>query len=105
MSNFNQNDIDTLDTRFSMRMFIADLPRVLNEAFALIKKIINKIYDCTKDEIKVSSINTTTVKASTIITNSISLRDSSSGRTINYGEIDDMKNDIERIKEELGITR
>lgn len=105
MSTVKQNDIDTLDTRFGMRMFIADLPRVLNEAFALIKKIINKIYDCEKNEIKVSSIDTTTVKASTIITNSIALRDDVSGKTINYGEIDDMRNDIERIKEELGITR
>ena len=103
MSNFNQNDIDTLDTRFSMRMFIADLPRVLNEAFALIKKIINKIYDCTKDEIKVSSINTTTVTASTIITNRIAFKSNVPGDTITYDEIQEMKSAIERIKEELNI--
>lgn len=103
MSTITRNEIDNLDTRFSMRMFIADLPRVLNETFSLIKTIINKIYNTEIDELKAASINVETVKASTIITNSIAFKSNEPGDTITYGEIQEMKSAIERIKEELNI--
>ena len=104
MSTITRNEIDNLDTRFSMRMFIADLPRVLNETFSLIKTLINKIYNAGTDELKATSINVGTVKASTIITNSIAFKSNEPGdTTITYGEIQEMKSAIESIKEELNI--
>ncbi len=101
MSTIKKEDIDSLDNRFSMRMFIADLPRVLNETFSLIKTIINKIYNAETNELKAKSIDVETVKARAIITNSIAFR--SNEDTITYGEIQEMKSAIERIKEELNI--
>ncbi len=103
MSKINQSEIDSLDTRFSMRMFIADLPRVLNEAFALIKKFINTIYNCDTNELHATSMYTKTLKASTIITNNIAFQDSAGQKNITYGEIEDMKIAIERIKDVLNI--
>lgn len=103
MSKIYQSEIDSLDTRFSMRMFIADLPRVLNEAFALIKKFINTIYNCDTNELRATSMDTKTLKASTIITNNIAFQDSSGQKNITYGEIEDMKIAIERIKDVLNI--
>ena len=103
MSTITRKEIDNLDTRFSMRMFIADLPRVLNETFSLIKTIINKIYNAETNELKANSIDVGTVKASTIITNSIAFKSNITGDTIKYDEIQEMKNAIERIKEELNI--
>lgn len=101
MSTITRKEIDNLDTRFSMRMFIADLPRVLNETFSLIKTIINKIYNADINELKAKSIDVETVKTRAIITNSIAFR--SNEDTITYGEIQEMKSAIERIKEELNI--
>lgn len=103
MSTITRKEIDNLDTRFSMRMFIADLPRVLNETFSLIKTIINKIYNADTNELKAASIDVGTVKASTIITNSIAFKSNITGDTIKYDEIQEMKSAIERIKEELNI--
>lgn len=103
MSTITRKEIDNLDTRFSMRMFIADLPRVLNETFSLIKTIINKIYNADTNELKATSIDVGTVKASTIITNSIAFKSNITGDTIKYDEIQEMKSAIERIKEELNI--
>ena len=103
MSTITRKEIDNLDTRFSMRMFIADLPRVLNETFSLIKTIINKIYNADTNELKAASIDVGTVKASTIITNSIAFKSNETGDTIKYDEIQEMKSAIERIKEELNI--
>ena len=98
-----KENINSLDARFSMRMFISDLPRVLNEAFMVVKNVFNSFYDAEKDEISTTTINVGTLKSSTIITNNIAIKDSSSGKTINYEELYEIKERLSKIENILGI--
>lgn len=101
-----QDNINTLDNRFGMRMFIADLPRVLNETFNVIKNVFVKIYDANENKLKADKADITTLTSSTIITNNIVIKDSSTGKTLSFNELDDIvkiKEDIEKIKFNLGI--
>lgn len=103
MSNISQNDIDTLDSRFSTRMFIADLPRVLNEAFKTIKTVIKRIYDAGEHKITVDKASVGTLTTSTLITNNITFApgsdDVNATKNINYSEIQEIKRLADKIGE------
>lgn len=104
MSNtVSQNDIETLDSRFSSRMFIADLPRVLNDAFKTIKNVIKRIYNATENKITVDKANVVTLTTSTLITNNITFApgsdDTNATKNINYSEIQEIKRLADKIGE------
>lgn len=91
-----QDNINTLDSRFSMRMFISDLPRVLNETFSVIKNAL-VFYKPQNDEIKVTNINVGTLQASTVITNNIAFKDTSTNKSINFNELEHIKEQYETV--------
>lgn len=93
-----KDNINTLDSRFNIRMFIADLPRVLNETFSVIKNAFG-FYDAENNKIEITRIDVGTLQASTVITNNIAFKDSSSNKTINFQEIEEISNRYNAIPE------
>lgn len=93
-----KDNINTLDSRFNIRMFISDLPRVLNETFSVIKNAFG-FYDAENNKIEITRIDVGTLQASTVITNNIAFKDSSSNKTINFQEIEEISNRYNAIPE------
>ena len=98
-----KNDINTLDSRISMRMFIADLPRVLNEMFKVIKTVFNTIYDPDTNKLKADSAEIRTLRATTIISNNVAISSQDSTKTINYEQLEDISRRLTQIENILGI--
>lgn len=106
--NVTQENINNLDKQFNIRMFISDMPRVLNDIFKTIKNVILNIYDVENKTLKSKKGEFETVTTSTIITNNIALK--GDNKTISYNELEQIKNDIvtltteiDNIKSKLGI--
>lgn len=94
------SDFKDLKNKFSIRNFITDLPRMLNEAFTVIYEVVTKFYDISNDKIKVNSADIDYLRATTIVSNNITFN-SSTGETFNYAnltnEIDELKSRLDNI--------
>jgi hypothetical protein len=109
-----QDNINTLDSRFNMRMFLADMPRVLNETFKVIKSALTKVYNAETDELQSTKVKTGTLQASTVIANNISFKGGDDSKTLRYEEvleikkladsIKKMQDDIDKIKTQMNIN-
>lgn len=86
-----------LKEKFSIRNFISDLPRMLNNAFTVIYEVITQFYDITNDKIDVTSAKITYLNADTIVSNNITFN-SSTGETFNYANL---TNDVAELKSRL----
>ena len=77
-ANVSTSDLKKLETKFSIKNFISDLPRMLNEAFSVIYKCITSFYDPDKDTLKSSSAEIDYITASTIVCQNITIKNSDS---------------------------
>ena len=83
--------------QFSIKNFISDLPRLLNDAFKTVCDCINGFYDSEKDEINVQKANIDYIVATTIVAQNMKIADSSSG-TYNFQSLIDR---IEALENEM----
>ena len=65
--------------QFSIRNFIADFPRMLNEAFKTICDCINKFYDTKTETLNAQKANIDYITATTISAQNLRVTDSSTG--------------------------
>lgn len=96
-SKISQNEINSLDERFSIGMFLADLPRVLNNAFGVVKRALN-FYDATKDKIETDNAKFSRLESTTIITKNLSLQNNGENDTITYDTIANILDRLEKLE-------
>ena len=91
------NNLKDLCTKFSVRNFITDLPRMLNDAFMVIYNVITKFYDIDNDKIRATKGDIDYLTASTLVTNNLTFN-SSTGEKFNYSEL---VSEISSLKEKI----
>jgi hypothetical protein len=96
-----KNDIDSLDNRFSINMFLTDLPRVLNNTFSVLKKALNKFYDPTQNKLTSDIGKFTRVESNSIITRNLSLLNENGTDTISYDTIAELLKRVEELENKL----
>lgn len=96
-----KQDIETLNNRFSLNMFLTDLPRVLNNAFGVIQTALKQIYDASQDKITSDQAKFNRVEATTVIAKNLSLLNADNSDTISYDTITDILNRLEQIEQKI----
>lgn len=93
-----QSDIRSICTKFSVKNFLADLPRMLNEAFGKICDCIFSFYDADNGDIhlkNISKIEASYIDATTIVAQNIRFK-GSDGTMYNYNDIGTILEKIEK---------
>lgn len=98
-----KSEINSLDTRLSVNMFLADIPKVVNNAFNVIKTALNSFYDAAQGKIFSDLAKFTRLEADTIITKNISLLNGDSSDTITFDVINEVSERLTRIEKELKL--
>jgi len=69
-----KSELNDLKTKFSIRHFVADLPRLLNEAFGKIVNCITYFYDPDEEVIKANKAEITYIDATTIVAQNLKFK-------------------------------
>jgi hypothetical protein len=91
------SQLKELCTKFSVKNFVADLPRMLNEAFTVLYNCITSFYNPDDNSIKCSKLNVTYVVATTIVAQNLRFK-GSDGVMYNYNDIGSI---LSRVEEKL----
>ena len=92
-------------TYFSVKNFISDLPRLLNEAMKLIYMCITKFYSIDEDKIKCNKADIDYINATTIVTQNLTFR-GTNGTIYRYEDIVNRLSQMEdRLNTITNITR
>lgn len=103
-TNMNEK-IASIKNMFSIKNFITDLPRMLNNAFAIVSDVILKFYDADKNKLEATFVEADNITASTIITQNITFT-GSNGSRFKYDDIaTKLANLEEKINSIIPITQ
>jgi hypothetical protein len=89
------SQLKELCTKFSVKNFVADLPRMLNEAFTVLYNCITSFYNPDDNSIKCDKLNVTYVDATTIVAQNLRFK-GSDGVIYNYNDIGTILSNIEK---------
>lgn len=99
-SQITKQDLQELTTKFSIRNFLTDLPRMLNDAFTVIYKAFLSFYDPDSDTISSDKANIGYLKATTIVAKNLTFTNEV-GEEIDYhdliSQIQTLKERVDRI--------
>lgn len=82
----NNETLAKIKDSFSIKNFIADLPRMLNETFTIIYNCITKFYDPDQNKVKCNKLEASYIDATTIVAQNLTFK-GSNGETYNYNDI------------------
>lgn len=90
--------LEKLGTFFSIKNFIADLPRMLNEAFTTVYKCILDIYNPDDNSINCQKGNIDYIVATTVVAQNLRVGDSSTNISALAQRIDDLEEKFNRLQ-------
>lgn len=75
-SSVRDEELSKIKNTFSIKNFIADMPRMLNKVFSTIYNCIKDFYDPNTNKVKCDSVETSYLSATTIVAQNLSFRGS-----------------------------
>ena len=104
-SSVTNNELSKIQSAFSIKNFIADLPKMLNNIFTTIYKCITDFYDPDSNKIKCNKIEAGYIDATTIVAQNLTFK-GSNGEMYNYNDIATIIGELERkVNNSLPITK
>lgn len=104
-SSITNAELSKIKSSFSIKNFIADLPKMLNNVFTIIYKCITDFYDPDANKIKVNKLEAGYIDATTIVAQNLTFK-GSNGELYNYNDIATILGELERkVNNILPITR
>lgn len=85
-STITNEEFSKIKNFFSVKNFLADVPRMLNDAFTRVFKCITDFYNPDKNEIKCSKITAGYIDATTIVAQNLTFK-GQNGELYNYNDI------------------
>ena len=96
-----RDELKSLSGKFSIKNFVADLPRMLNDAFKKIVECITDFYDPDNETLTAKRLDVTYIDATTIVAQNIKFK-ADNGQTFT---LNDIANSISQVKEFMnGMT-
>ena len=86
MADITKQQLNELKTKFSINNFLADLPRMLNDAFSTIVNSILGFYDPDTEKLKCKKLEATYIEATTIVAQNLRFK-GANGTVYNYEDI------------------
>lgn len=104
-SSITNTELSKIKSAFSIKNFITDLPKMLNNVFTIIYKCITDFYDPDANKIKVNKLEAGYIDATTIVAQNLTFK-GSNGELYNYNDIATILEELERkVNNILPITR
>ncbi len=104
-SSITNEELEKIKSAFSIKNFVADLPRMLNNVLTTICTCITDFYDPNTNKIKVTKIEAGYIDATTIVAQNITFK-GSNGEMYNYNDIATILHELEnKVNNILPITR
>ena len=104
-SSVTNNELSKIQSAFSIKNFIADLPKMLNNTFTTIYKCITDFYDPDSNKIKCNKMEVGYIDATTIVAQNLTFK-GSNGEMYNYNDIATIIGELERkVNNILPITK
>ena len=100
-NNITISELQKLCNKFSIKNFLTDLPRMLNEAFTVIYECITGLYNPDEGSVRCNKIDATYIDATTIVAQNLRFK-GPDGVMYNYNDIGQVLADMENRLE--GIT-
>lgn len=93
-----ESEVRSKCTKFSIKNFVADLPRMLNDAFGTICDCIFSFYDADNGDIhlkNIANLEASYIDATTVVAQNLRFK-GSDGKTYNYNDIGSILEKIEK---------
>lgn len=105
MASITSEDFAKIKTAFSIKNFIPDVPRMLNEVFTKIYNCVTKFYDIDENEISCSKLKAGYIDATTIVAQNLTFK-GQSGELYNYNDIASIITELrEKVNSIVPITQ
>ena len=90
----SRENLDSIKTAFSIKNFIADLPRMLNTVFTTVADCITDFYNPAENKINCAEVECGVLKATTVIAQNITFK-GSNGELYKYEDIGTILSELE----------
>lgn len=100
-----KSELNALSSKFSIKNFVADLPRLLNEAFSKIVNCITYFYDPDEEIIRARKAEVTYIDATTIVAQNLKFK-ADNGQIYTLDNIAEIISDLQNNRDSVtNITR
>lgn len=97
------SQLKDLCTKFSIKNFVADLPRMLNDAFTVLYDCITTFYNPDDNSIKCRKLDVTYIDATTVVAQNLRFK-GSNGVIYNYNDIGKILSELEERVQNIEST-